>query len=85
MGAHEIAFMPLQEQLECDLVRFRSLWRFLASRHASCLPNLIFHSSRLAEMDKNSCPPLPTVMDLLLDAICVVDVDGRYVLRECRV
>jgi hypothetical protein len=23
-------------------------------------------------------PPLPTVMDLLLDAVCVVDRDGRY-------
>lgn len=30
-------------------------------------------------MEKNSCPPLPTVMDLLLDAICVVDTEGRYV------
>ena len=29
-------------------------------------------------MEKNSCPPLPTLMDLLLDAICVVDTEGRY-------
>jgi diguanylate cyclase (GGDEF)-like protein/PAS domain S-box-containing protein len=30
-------------------------------------------------METHSCPPLPTVMDLLLDAICVVDTEGRYV------
>jgi diguanylate cyclase (GGDEF)-like protein/PAS domain S-box-containing protein len=29
-------------------------------------------------MQNNSCPPLPTLMDLLLDAICVVDAEGRY-------
>jgi diguanylate cyclase (GGDEF)-like protein/PAS domain S-box-containing protein len=29
-------------------------------------------------MENNSCPPLPTLMDLLLDAICVVDTEGRY-------
>ncbi|GGA33815.1 sensor domain-containing protein [Dyella nitratireducens] len=29
-------------------------------------------------METNSCPPLHTVVDLLLDAICVVDMDGRY-------
>ncbi|GLQ96238.1 diguanylate cyclase [Dyella mobilis] len=30
------------------------------------------------EMERNSCPPLPTIIDLLLDAICVVDAEGRY-------
>jgi diguanylate cyclase (GGDEF)-like protein/PAS domain S-box-containing protein len=30
------------------------------------------------DMENNSCPPLPTLVDLLLDAICVVDVEGRY-------
>lgn len=30
-------------------------------------------------MEKNNCPPLSTVIDLLLDAICVVDTEGRYV------
>ena len=29
-------------------------------------------------MEKNTCPPLSTVIDLLLDAICVVDTEGRY-------
>ena len=29
-------------------------------------------------MEKNTYPPLPTVVDLLLDAICVVDIQGRY-------
>lgn len=31
------------------------------------------------EMETNGCPPLPAVMDLRLDAICVVDTQGRYV------
>jgi diguanylate cyclase (GGDEF)-like protein/PAS domain S-box-containing protein len=31
------------------------------------------------DMENNSCPPLPTLLDLLLDAICVVDAEGRYV------
>ena len=30
------------------------------------------------DMQNNSCPPLPTVMDLLLDAICVLDAGGHY-------
>ncbi|OOG38113.1 diguanylate cyclase [Rhodanobacter sp. C05] len=30
-------------------------------------------------MEPNACAPLANVMDLLLDAICVVDVEGRYV------
>lgn len=30
------------------------------------------------ELEKTSHPPLSTVMDLLLDAICVVDAQGRY-------
>jgi diguanylate cyclase (GGDEF)-like protein/PAS domain S-box-containing protein len=29
-------------------------------------------------MEHHSYPPLPTVIDLLLDAICVVDAEGRY-------
>ncbi len=29
-------------------------------------------------MEKNTCPPLSTVIELLLDAICVVDTEGRY-------
>ena len=29
-------------------------------------------------MEKNTCPPLTNVMDLLLDAICVVDAQGRF-------
>jgi diguanylate cyclase (GGDEF)-like protein/PAS domain S-box-containing protein len=29
-------------------------------------------------MEKNSHPPLSTVLDLLLDAVCVVDAEGRY-------
>jgi diguanylate cyclase (GGDEF)-like protein/PAS domain S-box-containing protein len=34
--------------------------------------------TRRGEMEKNSCPPLSTVIELLLDAICVVDNQGRY-------
>ncbi len=30
-------------------------------------------------MEKNGCPPLATVIELLLDAICVVDTEGRYI------
>jgi diguanylate cyclase (GGDEF)-like protein/PAS domain S-box-containing protein len=30
-------------------------------------------------MQNDSCPPLPALMDLLLDAICVVDAESRYV------
>lgn len=33
----------------------------------------------LFQMEPNAAPPLANVMDLLLDAICVVDVEGRYV------
>jgi diguanylate cyclase (GGDEF)-like protein/PAS domain S-box-containing protein len=29
-------------------------------------------------MEKNGCPPLSTVIELLLDAICVVDAEGKY-------
>ncbi|HTV83937.1 MAG TPA: diguanylate cyclase [Dyella sp.] len=29
-------------------------------------------------MQNNGCPPLPTVIELLLDAICVLDADGNY-------
>jgi diguanylate cyclase (GGDEF)-like protein/PAS domain S-box-containing protein len=29
-------------------------------------------------MENNGCPPLPTVIELLLDAICVLDADGNY-------
>lgn len=34
--------------------------------------------SSSAAMENNSYPPLLAVMDLLLDAICVVDTEGRY-------
>src|SRR6202012_5325330 len=30
------------------------------------------------EMKNTGCPPLPTVIELLLDAICVLDADGNY-------
>ena len=29
-------------------------------------------------MENNGCPPLSTVIELLLDAICVLDADGNY-------
>ncbi|RKQ60890.1 diguanylate cyclase with PAS/PAC and GAF sensors [Vogesella indigofera] len=33
----------------------------------------------LADMETNTCAPLGNIIDLMLDAICVVDAEGRFV------